>query len=445
MRIAGELALITAFTVTAAAPAASIRAAGCSTALQSFNEPQVSPAVSRALPLAGVQEPLGAGQSQEARRELEGKALALLDEVAREARTLQLAENRALLLARAADLFWRYDQDRARTYFAQASEALIEMASLQGGDPRNQGKAFQELSGQVWQMMARRDPKLATDLLPAKGAALPQQRETDNRTNNAQQRAVGPVVPAVNEDRELGRQWAELEGLLKAGNLDEALALVARVSPEMRFFFIQRVAMEAVRRGEADRARQMIKVNVPVPAQQNRILEQIKVSERAAEALAQFRTPEERAVALARLAAAAGDTGNKDEALRLLAEARELVTGQADKSAKLNAQLVIAQAYARVKPETSFEIVGSALEQFNQLVFAATVLDGFIPGERSFVSNEVRLQRGFVSTTLFRHFEAIILRLSRVDFDRAKAITDRLQQPELRIRAHMLVAQSALL
>lgn len=446
MHVATGLALIFSLTVTVMAPAGVSRAAGGGTALYSFGEPRVSPASAISPPPAGAQEPPGASQSQEARRELEGKALALLEEAAREARTLQLAENRVLLLAMAADLFWRHDQDRARAYFTQAGKELTEMAGLQGGDPRDQGKAYQELSRQVWQIVARRDPGLAAELLQGGGPALPQRRDTNNRAANAQQRGAGPVAPsAVNADGELGRQWGELEGLLRAGQLDDATALAAKVTPEMRLFFIQRLAMEAVRRGEADRARQIVKANITAPAQQNRIFEQIKTGERAAEASAQFRTPEERAAGLARQASAAVDNGNTDEALRLLDEARGLVTGQADNSAKLSVQLVIARAYVRVKPEASFEIVGSALEQLNQLVYAAAVLDGFISGERSFAGNEIKLRRGFVSTTLFRQFEAIIPPLSRADFDSAKALTDRLQQPELKIRARMLVAQGALL
>jgi len=53
-------------------------------------------------------------------KELEKKALALLDEVVGEAMSLKLVENRIYALTTAADLFWKHNEDRARALLAEA-------------------------------------------------------------------------------------------------------------------------------------------------------------------------------------------------------------------------------------------------------------------------------------------------------------------------------------
>src|SRR5499426_376328 len=57
---------------------------------------------------------------QKTDKELEKKALALLDEVVGEAMSLKLVENRIYALTAAADLFWKRNEDRARALFAEA-------------------------------------------------------------------------------------------------------------------------------------------------------------------------------------------------------------------------------------------------------------------------------------------------------------------------------------
>ena len=67
-----------------------------------------------------------AGEKQ---HERERQALALLDEVATEAQTLRLAENRIRIQAIAADLLWTRDEDRARAFFKEAIGNLNQLAN----------------------------------------------------------------------------------------------------------------------------------------------------------------------------------------------------------------------------------------------------------------------------------------------------------------------------
>jgi hypothetical protein len=65
-----------------------------------------------------------AQKEDERRQELERKTLAMLDEIAAQALSLKLPENRSLVLANAADLLWTHDEKRARSLFWDALNNL---------------------------------------------------------------------------------------------------------------------------------------------------------------------------------------------------------------------------------------------------------------------------------------------------------------------------------
>ena len=105
-----------------------------------------------------------------ARQASPAKALALIDEAAADGRTLKLAANRALISARAADLMWNQDEDRARSLFreafASASEKSGDATTVSPYGHHGGYDASAELKQQILQMIARRDPQLAIELLP---------------------------------------------------------------------------------------------------------------------------------------------------------------------------------------------------------------------------------------------------------------------------------------
>src|SRR5262245_61608782 len=76
-------------------------------------------------------------KSQKVDKELEKKALALLDELVAEAMSLKLVENRIYALTTAADLFWKRNEDRARALLAEAVSQFmaIERPSLPQAGP----------------------------------------------------------------------------------------------------------------------------------------------------------------------------------------------------------------------------------------------------------------------------------------------------------------------
>ncbi len=109
-------------------------------------------------------------QSQKEDKELEKKALALLDEVVGEAMSLRLVENRIHALTTAAGLFWKRNEDRARALLA---EAVNQFMAIERPTETEGLRALQsigirmELRTQLLQTLAARDSRMALDFLRA--------------------------------------------------------------------------------------------------------------------------------------------------------------------------------------------------------------------------------------------------------------------------------------
>jgi hypothetical protein len=125
-------------------------------------------------------------KSQKEDKELEKKALALLDEIVGEAMSLKLVENRIYALTTAADLFWKRNEDRARALLAEAVsqfmaiERPFQPGAQSGAEPETQPgagteglRAMQamgvrmELRTQLLQTLAARDSRMALNFLRA--------------------------------------------------------------------------------------------------------------------------------------------------------------------------------------------------------------------------------------------------------------------------------------
>jgi hypothetical protein len=108
-------------------------------------------------------------------------------------------------------------------------------------------------------------------------------------------------------------------------------------------------------------------------------------------------------------------------------------------------QLQVVQAYARVEPGRSFEILNPMVEQLNELIAAAILLGSFV-GEEEMVKHEELLM-----TILNRivggsqaQFAAELGTLARADFDGLKSAAEKFQRHEIRLLARLMVAQGVL-
>lgn len=118
-------------------------------------------------------------KESEQRRELRRKTHILVDEIATGALSLKLPENRAFMLAAAADLLWERDQKRARNLFWDALNTLqltvnpngTDSAANKSGKERAKSRANHlatfAMRRELLRRVSRRDPQLAMDIFRA--------------------------------------------------------------------------------------------------------------------------------------------------------------------------------------------------------------------------------------------------------------------------------------
>ncbi len=112
-------------------------------------------------------------------KELDERVVKMLDQSVGDATTLRLACNRAIFYAITADLYWKYDEKRARELFKNATtellvinqetekehrestDPLIELYNVPWGDPR----------GDILPLVAKHDAELALNMLLATRSA----------------------------------------------------------------------------------------------------------------------------------------------------------------------------------------------------------------------------------------------------------------------------------
>lgn len=135
-----------------------------------------------------------ASEKEKVQKELEKQVLKILGDAVSEAETLKLANNRAIVYAIAGDLYWKFDEKRARELFLRSgSEILVANADAEKEKRENDNEDFgdffdsTDVRNDVLPMIAKHDADLAIELLaqtrPAKiaealaKAALPNAKQ----------------------------------------------------------------------------------------------------------------------------------------------------------------------------------------------------------------------------------------------------------------------------
>src|SRR4026207_2376482 len=105
-----------------------------------------------------------------AEKELEQKALAMLNEMIEDARSFRAPENRVRILLISADLLWRYDEKRARALLTAVMNIVSEHVRKSGeAEPvsGNPAPGLLQMRSEIAQLLAARDPQFAHDFLLA--------------------------------------------------------------------------------------------------------------------------------------------------------------------------------------------------------------------------------------------------------------------------------------
>jgi len=133
---------------------------------------------------------------------------------------------------------------------------------------------------------------------------------------------------------------------------------------------------------------------------------------------------------------------NPKLATRFLDDARNLVSRRAMDYDDFGNQIKVADAYATVDPKKSFEILDAGIAQLNELLQAATVLNGFEVDV--FKEGELTLRSDSDLIGMVARFGGELAALAKVDFEGARGAADRFQLPEPRMNAKLMIAQGIL-
>jgi len=167
-------------------------------------------------------------------------AIALVSTLADEARSFKDQTRRARVEARAADVLWDSDPERARELFRRAWEAAesvdaerhtAEMRRMAGEDGQVVVRGGPSLRGEVLRLAAKRDRKLGEEFLKALDEAAEKERSeaaTDQRLNNK------GTLAGASQRLQLARRLVEDGEIQRA--LEFAAPALNAVNPDSIFF-----------------------------------------------------------------------------------------------------------------------------------------------------------------------------------------------------------------
>lgn len=250
------------------------------------------------------------------------------------------------------------------------------------------------------------------------------------------------------------RAWMQFDSLSRGGSTEAMLDAAAKAPAEARGGLYTMAAMKLLQTGETERARQVITQNLSGTERDRllslldraaiaRALEQGKLDE-AKQLASGIRAKERRASALAQLAAGVAAKGDRKAALSLLDEARGLINRQPDNQKEIEALLEVARGYALVEPARTFELIDPLIDQANEMLMAAALLEKFGSGQGLFRKGEMVMQPGLAGGGLYGQYVKALAELARADFERTRTAADRFGRDEVRIMARLLIAQSVL-
>jgi hypothetical protein len=236
---------------------------------------------------------------------------------------------------------------------------------------------------------------------------------------------------------------------------DAMLEDAAKAPEEIRGGLVSMAAMKLMYSGDVDRARQVINDNMRGQEREQMLalVERTELSraiekgdtEAAKVVVSRVKSKERRAAALAELAVAFAAKDDRKSALLLLEEARTLVDRQPDNEREVEALLEVARGYALVEPSKTFELIDPLIDQANDMLTAAALLNKFGAGNGLFRKGEMILTPTLdAAGGAYARYVKALSELARVDFDRTKTAADRFNRDEARLAARLVVARSVL-
>ncbi len=243
----------------------------------------------------------------------------------------------------------------------------------------------------------------------------------------------------------------QMRQAMQQGTSDSLLTAAGSAPPQAQNFFYQQAAQKAIDEGNTDKAMQIATDHLN-ESSRNSIMQAIDFKRLTTNAsteklneikqkLAALPSDSDRVKYLVELAAAT-KKDNQKLALKFLDDAHALVSKRAMNYKEFEDQIKVADAYASVDPKRSFEIMDAGISELNELLAAATILNGFEVD--IFKDGELSLRSDNDLVGMVASFGRELAALAKVDFDGARMTADKFQLPEPRMNARLSIVQSVL-
>lgn len=291
------------------------------------------------------------------------------------------------------------------------------------------------------------------NLLYAVSEVLPEIKEFASERAVLLQKKLAAFNQTLNQEQKIS---LEFNSLFDNGTPEEMLKVASRASESEREWMQQQAVLVAVMRKRTDALREFLNTSIEDEGRRKTLLDMLDAeqinyavskgdAEELRKLLPQVRRKEERARAMVEVAIVMEKNGDHDEALKLLDEAQVMIKLNLESETQTNSMLTLVAAYALVEPDRAFSTVERMIDRANDNLAKWMLLDKIVK-TGMVEKGEIRLlQSGMmpIDFALMKYGKAIAA-LADADFDRTKALADRVQRNELRLMVRLLIAQALL-
>ena len=172
-------------------------------------------------------------EKDKVQKELEAQVLKMLDQAVGDAATLKLAQNRAVVYSIAGDLYWKFDEKRAREFFRNSANDIIvgndeaEKEKKADEDPYAGVFDYDDIRSEILPLVAKHDADLALEMLtqtrPAKIAEAMAKAAQPNARQEGEMFNYSPEKYRVQQEIALEQRFALLAA---EQNPDKAIKLI---------------------------------------------------------------------------------------------------------------------------------------------------------------------------------------------------------------------------
>jgi hypothetical protein len=243
----------------------------------------------------------------------------------------------------------------------------------------------------------------------------------------------------------------QMRTAMEQGTSESLLTAASTAPQQMQPMLYQQAARKAVDEGNSDRALQIASDHLD-ESSRNSIMQAVDFKRIATNAspdklneikqkLAALPSDSDRVKYLIDLSTAT-QKDNPKLALRFLDDARNLVSKRVTNYKEFEDQLKVANAFAALDSKRSFELLEMGIGQLNELLSAASVLNGF--EVEMYKEGELSLRGDNDLVAMVARYGQELATLAKIDFDHARMTADRFQMTEPRLNAKLSIVQNIL-